>query len=202
MLHQLRVGEHTGTHIGSANHYLAMGKSIAQVGLHELVAPAIKINCKRACRKNPEYLVEVADIVRWEERYGRIPARHWLLVETGWSRYWPSDHATDYWKTFPGISAAAVDFLVARRNIIGLGIDSAGVDGSRGDDLAAGQCLALHGRLHLENLKGLQRLPNTGSILFIGALPIANGSGSPCRVLALCPDRKSARKKDKTKLDK
>jgi kynurenine formamidase len=202
LLHQLRVGEHTGTHIGSANHYLAGANSIAQVGLHELVAPALKINCKRACRKNPEYLVDVADINRWEERYGKIPAHHWLLVETGWSRYWQGDRTIDYWKTFPGISAAAVDFLIAGRDIIGLGIDSAGVDGCSGGDLAAGRCLAHHGRLHLENLKGLQLLPNTGSLLFIGALPIVNGSGSPCRVLALCPDRKNARKKDKTKLDK
>lgn len=202
LLHQLAVGEHTGTHIGSANHYVAAGKSIARVSCNELVAPAIKINCKSACRKDNEYLLDMADLVRWEEQFGQIPTRHWLLVETGWSRYWQGAHKTDYWNTFPGVSETAAHFLVARKKIIGLGIDSAGVDGSAGSDLATGRCLARHGRMHLENLKGLHRLPNSGSMLFIGALPIVNGSGSPCRVLALCPNYKTHHNKNKTNLDK
>jgi kynurenine formamidase len=188
-LNRLSVGEHTGTHIGSANHYLAKGRTVAQTGLSHLVAPAIKINCRTACQKNNEYRLDVADFKRWEQRYGKIPARHWLLVETGWSRYWSGRHSDKYWHAFPGITEAAAELLCAKRKIIGIGIDSAGVDGSAGQDLATGRCLAHHGRLHLENLNRLHRLPNTGCILFIGALAIVSGSGSPCRVLALCPDR-------------
>ena len=38
-----------------------------------------------------------------------------------------------------------------------------------------------------ECLARLDELPATGALLFLGVLPIAGGSGSPARVLALMP---------------
>jgi kynurenine formamidase len=39
----------------------------------------------------------------------------------------------------------------------------------------------------LTQLRNLDRLPTTGAIVIAAPLPIVNGSGSPCRVLALLP---------------
>ena len=189
-LNRLSIGEHNGTHLGSPKHYLADGKAMADVKPQSLLAPAIKINCRSRCRKEPEYRIDLADIERWEQRFGPIPPHHWLLIETGWSRYWNSDPPTDYWQTFPGVTGAAAEFLCAKRKILGIGIDSAGVDGSAGQDFAVGRCLASLGRLHLENLCRLQPLPGKGILIFIGALAIVNGSGSPCRVMALFPQQR------------
>jgi len=190
-LNRLSIGEHSGTHLGSPKHYQADSKTMADVKLQSLLAPAIKINCRRRCLKEPKYRIDLADIKRWEGRFGPMPPHHWLLIETGWSRYWNGDPRIDYWQTFPGVTGAAAEFLCVKRKILGIGIDSAGVDGSAGKDLAVGRCLASHNRLHLENLCQLHRLPDKDIFMFIGALAIVNGSGSPCRVLALYPQRRS-----------
>jgi kynurenine formamidase len=40
---------------------------------------------------------------------------------------------------------------------------------------------------HIENLTNLKSLPATGALVFIGVLPLVDGSGSPARILALVP---------------
>jgi kynurenine formamidase len=37
----------------------------------------------------------------------------------------------------------------------------------------------------LTQLRNLDKLPTTGAVVVAAPLPIVNGSGSPCRVLAL-----------------
>ncbi|MEZ4595690.1 MAG: hypothetical protein R3C32_01985 [Chloroflexota bacterium] len=40
---------------------------------------------------------------------------------------------------------------------------------------------------HLEGLQNLAALPPLGATVFVGVLPLVDGSGSPARVLALVP---------------
>jgi kynurenine formamidase len=40
---------------------------------------------------------------------------------------------------------------------------------------------------HIENLTNLKQLPATGALVFVGVLPLVDGSGSPARILALVP---------------
>jgi kynurenine formamidase len=40
---------------------------------------------------------------------------------------------------------------------------------------------------HIEGLVNLGALPATGALLFVGALALRRGSGTPARVLALLP---------------
>jgi kynurenine formamidase len=76
---------------------------------------------------------------------------------------------------------------VEERGVLGLGIDTAGIDGGASQTLEANRILLDNGRFHLENLTNLERLPARGAWLFIGALPLVGGSGSPARVLAWLP---------------
>lgn len=43
------------------------------------------------------------------------------------------------------------------------------------------------GKFGLASLRNLDQLPATGAILIAAPLTIVDGSGSPCRVLALAP---------------
>jgi kynurenine formamidase len=89
----------------------------------------------------------------------------------------------------PGPHPDLVPFLAKERNVIGWGSEGVGTD--------AGQAFRfeppfpchsiMHGsnKFGLASLMNLDKLPPTGAILITPPLKIVNGSGSPCRVLAL-----------------
>jgi kynurenine formamidase len=177
-LQRIAMGEHSGTHLGAPSHFIDNGTSVDQVPLSRLLAPGVKINLPA---DTP--LLGLPEIERWEKIHGQLLPNAWILVQSQWSRYWNTD--CYFQADFPGVSVEAVRFLCAARKIIGIGIDSPGVDSGRCIDFRANRCLAEYDALHLENLHRLELLPETGFTLFVGALPIVRGSGSPCRVLAM-----------------
>jgi kynurenine formamidase len=78
--------------------------------------------------------------------------------------------------------------LVERRAVVGLGVDTLGIDpGAATDFVVHRQVSHPAGVWHLEGLQNLGALPPQGATLFVGVLPLVDGSGSPARVLALVP---------------
>ncbi len=183
-LNSLTIGEHTGTHIGAPAHFNQKGWSIAEIDTSRLIAPAIAINSVEKIKDDRDYLISKTDIEEWESQHGRIEKGSVVLLQTGWSQFWETENYIQLDDTglhFPGISEKAAEFLIQDRQIIGLGIDSAGIDGGQSTDFAANVLLAQHNIYHLENLN-LQHLLATRLTIAVGALAIRNGSGSPCRV--------------------
>jgi kynurenine formamidase len=187
-LQKLSIGEHSGTHIGAPRHFLENGAGVNTVPLHHLIVPGITLNTSRQAANDPDYLVSVDDIRKREESMLRIPADALLLVHTGWSIKWhePSRYLglRQDGLHFPGISPAAVDYLSQNWHIVGVGIDTAGIDGGQSVDFLTNRRCAEHNLYHLENLTRLEELGDQEVLVFIGALAIVNGSGSPCRVIA------------------
>ncbi len=186
-LNELKIGEHTGTHIGAPSHFIPSGPSIDQVLPDNLIVPAVKIPVIPQCKRNSDYLVSKEDIINWENSNQKISAKSVVLFETGWSLYWqePAKYLGNNTSGmhFPGITESAMQHLITR-NITGVGIDTAGIDGGQSQNFAVNHLAAQYKIYHLENLTHLEKLTETGITLFIGALPLHNGSGSPCRVLA------------------
>ena len=141
-------------------------------------------------RDNPDYST-VADVEDWERR-GRIPEGAAVLLLTGWDKHY-SD-AARYRNPdasgvlhFPGYSEEAIRFLVANRKIVALGIDTLSIDYGPSKDFGGHKISHAAGLYHIENMTNLDKLPARQAVVFVGPLPIDNGSGSPARVLALAP---------------
>lgn len=188
-LGRLCIGEHTGTHIGTAAHIREDGMTLEQLPAEHLICPAVVLDWRGRASAEPDALLSTEEIARWEAEHGPVPAGSVFLLCTGWSRFWPDTERYLGLDTagalhFPGFSPAAVRFLVQERRVRGLGIDTAGIDGGAGQTLEANRILLGDARFHLENLTNLEHLPPTGAWLFIGALPVAGAAGSPARVLA------------------
>jgi kynurenine formamidase len=89
---------------------------------------------------------------------------------------------------FPGYGVEAARFLVEQRKVVGLGIDTLGVDpGWNAAFEVHRQVSHPVGVWHLEGLQNLRSVPPLGATVFVGVLPLVDGSGSPARVLALVP---------------
>lgn len=189
----LRMAEHGGTHMDAPLHF-GKGKAAAdQVALESLIGPAAVIDVREQTSKNRDYQLQIGDILRWEQRYGRIPDGAFVIMHSGWGRHWGepktylgSDRPGAVEDLhFPGFSPQAVRFLIEERNVGAIGIDTASIDHGPSKDFQVHQIVAEANKPAFENLANVSALPHVGALIIALPLKVAGGSGGPARVIAL-----------------
>ena len=82
----ISTGEHTGTHFDAPVHWVTGrdGLDIAQVPASQLIAPAVVLDFSAEAAADPDFLLEVDDIKKWEGEHGSLPEGGWMLYRTGW----------------------------------------------------------------------------------------------------------------------
>lgn len=190
-----RTGEHTGTHFDAPNHWVS-GRDrpdIASVPATRFLAPAAVLDFSDHVADNPDFLLEIEHIRDWQERHGPLPEGGWLLYRTGWDAHSGSQeeclNADENGSHTPGMSPACARWVAEESPVIGLGVETVGTDaGAAGGFEPTFPCHSLMhgaGKYGLTQLQNLAQLPPTGAVILAGPLPIAGGSGSPARVVAL-----------------
>jgi len=189
-------GEHTGTHFDAPIHWVS-GKdlpnnSVDTIAPERFVGPAFVIDCSKESAADPDFLLTVQFIKKWETKHGKISPRSWVLMRTDWSKRTDPAQYQNYDETgqhTPGPDVEAVKFLVNERDVLGFGTESIGTDAGQAYHLRPPYpCHTLMhgaGRYGLQCLANLDKLPPTGAVVFAPPLKIQRGSGSPLRVLAL-----------------
>ena len=185
--------EHLGTHIDAPNHFEQNQPSVDQIPFIQLIGHAIVIDVKDKVEKNTDYTLSASDISSWEKINGQIPDGAIVLLNTGWSCRW--SNFNDYKNTdkngqmhFPGYSRESVGFLVEKRQIKGIGIDTLSGDCGTSSDFQVHHVIGSAGKFILENVANLDKLPPRGSILIIAPIKIEGGSGGQCRIWAILPE--------------
>jgi kynurenine formamidase len=182
--------EHLGTHLDAPNHFERDRPSVDQIPAEELFAPGVVLDVRGPVSANPDYLVSLDDVKKFEAEHGPIPAHAVVLANTGWSKYWgvPERYQNRDVRDqlhFPGFSPEAVDFLIKERNIRGVGLDTLSTDRGISRDFPVHHLLGKATRYGLENLANLDKLPPLGFTLFVAPIKIESGSGGPTRVFAV-----------------
>jgi kynurenine formamidase len=191
----ITVSEHAGTHFDAPAHWITgraqPNNTVDALPASRLAAPAIVIDISAVCANDADFVFKREHCLAHEEKHGRIPAGVWVLLRTDWSK---KVGRADYvgmradGAHSPGPDASAIRFLVEERDILGFGTETVGTDHGQGGHFnppyPAHTILHGAGKYGLQCLKGLDRLPPTGSILVAAPLKILDGSGSPLRVIA------------------
>jgi kynurenine formamidase len=129
--------------------------------------------------------------LKWEAKHGRIAAKSWVLLRTGWSRKEASDYINlkDDGPHTPGFTKETSTLLAKERDVLGVGVETVGTDAGQAAkfDPPFPNHYIMHGsgKFGLAGLTNLDKLPITGAIVIAAPLKIVNGSGSPVRVIAL-----------------
>ncbi|WP_118136377.1 cyclase family protein [Oceanicella sp. SM1341] len=195
----ISMSEHTGTHFDAPAHWVTgrnqPGGTVDAVAPDRLVAPVCVIDMSGPAAEDPDFIMTAAHVAAWEAEHGEIPAGAWVLMRTDWAKKagTPAYVGLDATGAHsPGPDASAIEALLAR-DIIGFGTETVGTDAGQGAHLSppypAHSLLHGAGKLGLQCLAGLDRLPPVGAMLIAPPLKIAGGSGSPLRVLALIPGK-------------
>jgi len=187
----LTLAEHSGTHIDAPGHFAAGGRMTDELAADDLVRPAVVLDVRDRCAGDPAFTLSRADAEEAEVRDGAIPAGSAVLVCTGWDAYvgdpvrYVGGGATP---SFPGIGTDAAELFV-ERGVVGIGIDTLGVDPGYAVDFAVHHITQPAGIWHLEGAVNLHRVPARGAWLVVGALALVGGSGCPVRAFALVAER-------------
>ncbi|MFC3909044.1 cyclase family protein [Legionella dresdenensis] len=172
-----------GTHMDAPSHCCPEGISIDQIPLEQLAASCVVIDVTP--KAHELYSVTPQDIADFEKTHGLIQSDSFVIIQTGWSRFWsdPTQYRNNL--NFPSVSAEAATMLVSR-NIVGLGIDTLSPD--RPDDgYPVHRILLGSGRYIVENIVNSEQLPSTGSFIMAFPLKIKQGTEAPMRLIGLIP---------------
>jgi kynurenine formamidase len=192
--------EHGGTHLDAPVHFAQSKQSIDQVPLENLIGNAVVIDVSEKALKNPDYLISVKDVQQWEEMHDHLSPGTIVLFSTGYGQYYPD--AKKYFGTdrkgedaiphlhFPGIDPATAEWLVARRKIKALGIDTPSIDYGQSKNFKTHQILMGQNIPAFENVANLDQLPAKGAFVLALPMKIKNGSGGPLRIIAWLNDKK------------
>lgn len=189
-------GEHTGTHFDAPVHWVTgkdhPGNATDTIPVQKFFAPACVIDASQAVAADTDFLLTVQHVEAWEKEHGRIEAGSWVLMRTDWSKRQDSASFLNMKEDgahVPGPHPDLVPFLAKERDVIGWGSEGVGTDA--GQAYRFDPPFPCHSGMHgsnkfgLASLTNLDQLPPKGAILITPPLKIVNGSGSPCRVLAL-----------------
>jgi kynurenine formamidase len=182
--------EHTGTHVDAPSHFSAAGSDVSQLRVTDLVVPIAVIDISRRTAADPDSAVWVADIARHESEHGRLPDGAAVFMRSGWDTRVGDAHSyhgigIDGVRRSPGFAVETATWLIENREIVCIGVDSPSIDIGSATGFPVHRRWLSAGRYAVEGLARLSAVPATGAVAFIGVVPWEDGTGGPCRVLAM-----------------
>ncbi len=188
-LQRWTFAEHSGTHLDAPGHFVAGNRLADELTAGELLVPIVVVDIRRRAAADPDATVEVRDLMQFERRHGRIPRRALVAMNSGWAAF-AGDLAAyrgddpDGVFHFPGFGSAAVEWLLERRDISGIGVDTLSLDHGPSTSFTVHVTALGADKYGVENLANLDHIPPSGAHAFVGLVPWQEGSGGPCRVIA------------------
>jgi kynurenine formamidase len=183
------LGEHSGTHMDAPGHFVPGGRLSPEITPHELFVPLVVVDISDRAAEEPDAMVEVGDLRRFERGHGRIPRRSLVAMNSGW---WRKVDDPDEFKGgpafpnyhFPGFSVEAALWLVEHRDVSAIGVDTMSLDPGNSSTFPVHVEFLATDRYGIENLTNLDSVPSRGALAYVGLIPWEEGSGGPCRVIA------------------
>ena len=188
--------EHMGTHIDAPAHFGRGSWRTQQIPVERLMGPGVIINIKKKAEANPDYRINMDDVMEYETKYGRIPDGAIVIMNSGWYHKYPDktkifntkQHDDPSKFHFPGFHEDAVKWLIDKRGIYAVGADCPSFDSGQADEFPVHKVIGPNNVIGIENVANLDRIPESGSTVFLPVIKIDDGSGGPTRVLATFDD--------------
>ncbi len=187
-LKELRVNEHTGTHMDAPLHFSADGASVDEIAVENLVVPLCVVDIRAKAAEDADAQVTPDDLQLWIDANGPIPDRACVAMNSGWGvhvndpkfRNVDGDGAMH----FPGFHVEAAQMLL-ETGAAGIATDTLSLDFGISPDFAAHYAWLPENRWGIECLANLDAVPASGATLVVGAPKHRGGTGGPARIFTL-----------------
>ncbi|HIT31214.1 MAG TPA: cyclase family protein [Candidatus Scatomorpha stercoravium] len=192
---QYSVASQYGTHVDAPRHFHEHGRTMAQIGVKELVFPLCVIDKSAECAKDPDFMLTVDDILAWEAEYGRIPEGAFVAFRSDWYVKPNLDNPDENGQPhYPGWDVNAIRWLVEERNIGAIGHEPADTDPAKvttkpdAYPYPGEQYILSVDRFQIEVMRNLDQCPPTGALIVCSFPRLRDGVGFPARCFAICPN--------------
>ncbi len=191
---QITVASQYGTHMDVPLHFHGDGRDMASIRVDEMVNPLCVIDKHEECAANPEFTMQVDDILAWEKEHGRIPEGAFVAFRSDWYKKPNLDNPdAEGHPHYPGWALDTIKFLVEQRNIAAIGHEPADTDPSyvtTKEDAypyPGEQYILSTDRFQIEVMRNLDQCPATGAIIVTACPRLKDGTGFSTRCFAICP---------------
>lgn len=188
--------EHGGTHIDAPIHFNEQGQTLDEIPLSRLIGPGVVVDVSEQCQDR-DYQVSIADFEAWENKYQQSLRDKIILIKTGFAQYYPDK--LRYMGTdksgkegishlhFPGLQPEAALWLVEKRTIKAVGIDTPSIDFGQTKTYGSHRNLFKANVPAFENIASMNQVPAYDFLVVALPMKIKDGSGGPLRIVALVP---------------
>jgi kynurenine formamidase len=173
-----------GTQLDPPAHWAPEFAAIDELPPTFAIRPLVVISIVRQVGRDFNYHLQVSDIRKWEQQYGRIPEGSVVMVRSDWSKRWP-DPGLALLTAFPGVSLDALKFLHLQRHILFHGHEPLDTDST--PTLEGESWLMHNGFAQAEGVANLDQVPPTGCLIEMGFPKFGGGLGGYARFIAICP---------------
>lgn len=170
---KITLYSHTGTHIDAPAHLLKGHNTLDMLAIEHFYGPAFLLNFADFTAKS----IEIKELEPYREK---IQAAEFLLLYTGWSRYWGSEK---YFADYPVLSLEAAHWL-SSFNLKGFGLDTISADTVDSQEYPVHKALLQKNIIIIENLANMVELPCRDFDFSCFPLSFADADGSPVRAVA------------------
>ena len=194
-IHTYKFPGQFGTHVDFPSHFTPDAVGSEAYGAADMAMPLVVIDLTpKIAAQGTDVAISVEDIEAWEAEHGRIPEGAFVALRTDWYLRWPDNDALnnfdeDGGEHCPGWSMEALQFLYNERGIAMNGHETFDTDASylaaEADDLACERWVLDHGHLQVEVMANLDKVPETGAVVFVSWPRIEGATGLPARVVAV-----------------
>lgn len=176
LVEEVKTGTHTGTHIDAPGHFIEGARTVDDLRAEEFVWPAYVIDVRDRMAATPDdgFQLSVADIRAYEQANGRIKKGSMVIIRTGFDAFFGTPA---YLGSAPGFSGDAVNWMVANRQIGGVGSDTFGPDATSDANFEATYNILAADKVALPGLNNLQALQVKGDVIIASAVALKDGSG-------------------------
>lgn len=186
-----------GTHIDFPAHFVKGAPLSDSYGVENMMYPLCVIDITDKVAEDVHYAVTADDIRAYEAQYGPIPDGAFVALRTDWYKRWPDMNAfanldKNGGEHCPGWSMEALKYIYEVRNAAANGHETldtdASVEAEKAGDLACERYVLAQGKLQIEVLQNLDKVPAAGAVLVAAWLRLEGANGLPVRVWAICPE--------------
>jgi kynurenine formamidase len=184
-----------GTHVDPPAHFIKGLRTVDQIDVKEMILPLAVVDVHEEAAKNPDYILSIERVKKWEKDHGPIPGGALVAMRTDWSKRWPdaakmANKDANSVAHYPGWSLPVLKYLYEERKITASGHETTDTDpgmATTKDDYSLETYILSTNHYQIELLTNLDQVPESGAIVVASFPKPKGGSGFPARVFAIVP---------------
>ncbi len=177
--HKLTMFSHTGTHIDAPAHIISSAATLDKMGPDRFYGKAAVFSFSEPDRGHlTGGNIDIADL---EPHRRTLEQIDFLLLNTGWGKYWGTDA---YFSGYPTLAREAAEWL-SGFSLKGIGVDTISLDPFDSTEFLLHNRVLSAGMIVIENLTNLDSIPDSPFVFSCLPLKFGGADGSPVRAVGI-----------------